>query len=75
MSREGDGQTDVLLLSPGHVANHRQQTDGMGITGRAEPVDLEPAGKGEPCCRGETPAVWKEGGEFSALPFKVCLFL
>lgn len=54
---EGDRQADILLFGAGHVANHRQQTDRVRITGWAEPVDLEPAGKRETSCGGESSAV------------------
>lgn len=56
---ERDGQAHILLLRPRHVAYHRQQADRVGVTGQAEPVDLEPAGERQTSSRRETSALWR----------------
>jgi hypothetical protein len=60
VGREGDGQTDVLLLRARHVAHHAQQADGVGVARGAEAVDLEPAAVGQAGRRGEPAALCAE---------------
>ena len=54
---DADGQTDELLLGAGQVPHHRQQPDWVGLAGRAEPANQEPAGEGQAGRGRETPAV------------------